>query len=458
MKQLYVLFLPRQVTTLFLILCSCHMVLIVNWIRIPSGEVLETISEDTEASSLKENAVLESFPYSSRNSLSSNKVQPVLKGLNRIDKTHNTLAGVTGSREITGQRHILGLLFANASEKVKQSFPKLTMHGYKDSAFDGHRITDDILFMNKSLQISSEVQNLRVQKSVKDKRPWSFNYLINPRFMCSDDDENNVSVHSIILVHSHPANKPQREAIRSTWGKRAKRLVSDIQFRLVFVLGISDRDSSNYKQYLRVQREATLYNDILLGEFDDTYQNLTLKSLFALQWVSDFCDSTQYSVKTDDDTFLYTEPFRTLMSFSRNTSLFGALNVNAKVMRSGQWNVPHELYPDAHYPPYCTGCIYVLSTQIIADLLKAAEHTKVIPVEDVFITGILPHIYGLTCSNHDAFPQWFVSTNHKNKCELLKKNIIALHNVPFEQMFKIQDMLDGKYNSNICHADISKYS
>lgn len=48
---------------------------------------------------------------------------------------------------------------------------------------------------------------------------------------------------------------------------------------------------------MQVATEAKQYNDLIVGEFNDTYRNLTLKTLTGLSWVSQHCLHTSFVVK-----------------------------------------------------------------------------------------------------------------------------------------------------------------
>lgn len=54
----------------------------------------------------------------------------------------------------------------------------------------------------------------------------------------------------------------------------------------------------------RIQRENEAYDDVIVEDFRDTYNNLTIKSLMLLKWVKNNCNSTNYVMKTDDDVYI----------------------------------------------------------------------------------------------------------------------------------------------------------
>ena len=43
---------------------------------------------------------------------------------------------------------------------------------------------------------------------------------------------------------------------------------------------------------------------MVLGDFLDTYHNLSYKNVFGKLWVSEFCEQADFVVKTDDDMFI----------------------------------------------------------------------------------------------------------------------------------------------------------
>ncbi|NXJ86951.1 B3GT2 galactosyltransferase, partial [Trogon melanurus] len=53
-----------------------------------------------------------------------------------------------------------------------------------------------------------------------------------------------------------------------------------------------------------LEEESRAHRDILQQDFADTYNNLTLKTLMGLEWVSKHCPGAAYVVKADRDVFL----------------------------------------------------------------------------------------------------------------------------------------------------------
>jgi beta-1,3-galactosyltransferase 1 len=51
--------------------------------------------------------------------------------------------------------------------------------------------------------------------------------------------------------------------------------------------------------------EARQEQDIVQGDFADTYRNLSYKNIMGKLWVATFCEQAQFVVKTDDDMYVW---------------------------------------------------------------------------------------------------------------------------------------------------------
>ena len=272
-------------------------------------------------------------------------------------------------------------------------------------------------------------------------------FLIDASWLCSKDPEDSTvqDAFLLVLVHSRPDTPAQRHAIRDTWGRLSRKFHGDRQTRLLFLLGDISASPS-------VIRESRLYRDIALVRLQDTYRNLTLKALAGLHWIQKFCNQVSFVLKTDDDVYFHLPhllQFLDTSSFSGRTPvILGSLNRNSSVLRYGLWEVDERDFPGERYPPYCSGNSYLLSTPAVLSLVSAARHVPTLPLEDVYLTGVLPPTAGLQCRHHPAFPHWITGDTQDNLCQLRSGWLFGIHNVHYNRMYRIQRFLDRGSNQS----------
>ena len=197
----------------------------------------------------------------------------------------------------------------------------------------------------------------------------------------------------IIYIHSGANNAKRRQSLRTTWasGQLFKRPIT----KVAFMIGVS----SNPRSFESLIQEFKEHSDLVVGNFIDTYNNLTLKSIMALKWISTYCTNAKQAIKADDDVFVNIIEVMTLIRkqsqqkrlitcpiFQKNT-----MPILRDPKSCMKWcAVPSEFPGDKTYPRYCSGTAYTLSVDIIGDLYQAALQTRYFFIDDVFTTGLLP--------------------------------------------------------------------
>jgi len=246
--------------------------------------------------------------------------------------------------------------------------------------------------------------------------------------------------------------------------------------RTVFMFGLSSNPVLNAV----VRQESKKHQDIIMEDFVDTYNNLTLKTMMGLKWVTYFCGNAQFVYKVDDDMFVNTgNLIRYLRQFMReaereaqnqpattekvktrplyplhavtsraNVSSM-ATNMNpttsstivASTMdnfvggtkckacapfrnNSFKWFIEEAAYTDAHYPPFCFGPSYVMSMKAAKRIFAASKDVPFFHLEDVYTTG-------LVAAQKLAFPiiSVFGMFNYRYQWDLcfFKMRLIASH-------------------------------
>lgn len=124
----------------------------------------------------------------------------------------------------------------------------------------------------------------------------NFDYRINQP-ACDKD------VKALILIHTAITNVGKRNLIRSTWASRS--YINRTPLRVIFLLGgVSRGLGQTWQDY--IEREAQHNGDMIQGNFQDAYRNMTYKHVMALKWFNENCAHAQLLVKVDDDVFMNT--------------------------------------------------------------------------------------------------------------------------------------------------------
>ncbi|EDO48262.1 predicted protein [Nematostella vectensis] len=189
----------------------------------------------------------------------------------------------------------------------------------------------------------------------------------------------------LVIVTSTPSARARRDLIRSTWGD-ANNTDITVRWKLVFNLGQSSSNEINSQ----VVTEASLFNDVFMGEFTDTYMNLVLKVFAAFSWANKIdCD---YILKADEDVYINLPQLVTwLKRPGVPDSLYGgALAKNTGVYRY-PWHkhfISYKTYKSDKLHTYCRGPFYILSHNVLSSIIQREVFRDVFPIEDAYV-GLL---------------------------------------------------------------------
>lgn len=230
------------------------------------------------------------------------------------------------------------------------------------------------------------INEVKVYKEVVN--PFSFKYLLNPgEKICGPD--HGKDVYLLVLVNTAPHYYQRRNSLRNTWASVA--MFKDI--RVVYVMGSVEERRSLTKH---LQLESNLYGDIVQGDFEDGYRKLVEKGRMALKWTTDYCSNAKYILKIDDD--MLVNMFFLLRHLSRletSNELKDKTIVCAyqgaglmSVIRDpyNKWYVSVDEYSPAAYSQYCSGCAYVMTSDLIKDMYNVAFYIKYVWVDDFFLS------------------------------------------------------------------------
>ena len=212
------------------------------------------------------------------------------------------------------------------------------------------------------------------------------NHFICPKY----NRQNKLLVFIYVLVSVD--NFKNRQAIRNTWANlTANDLTSS--YRVIFCVGLSKDQDVNKK----LIKENQIYNDILQGDFNDSYQVLINKSLMVFKWISTHCSHARFILKIDHDVVLN---INGLVEFLNNyinnitnknkisNVLIGNIFQKSSPIRDfkSKWFVSFEKYNKTFYDPFPSGPAYLFSFDLSQSMYeKSSTFKSPVSMEDVYV-------------------------------------------------------------------------
>ncbi|CAJ0606243.1 unnamed protein product [Cylicocyclus nassatus] len=194
----------------------------------------------------------------------------------------------------------------------------------------------------------------------------------------------------IATVLSIANHTEERQAVRETWA--SERESKFIKTHYVIVFFIISATSKNDLQI--VQKEQEEYDDLIVTDLHEAFKNLHLKVYASMVFHQQYCPSAQFLMKVDDDVALNLD--RMVDTWKRDNESIRSIfchvwkkphpnrNINSK------YYIPKNVWPSEHYPPFCSGPMYIMgreASQLILDY--APSFTPLGGLDDPFYTGII---------------------------------------------------------------------
>ena len=199
----------------------------------------------------------------------------------------------------------------------------------------------------------------------------------------------------VMVIYSGILNQEARRVIRNTYGN--KKLLNKLNIRHVFVIGKFANSGKNL-DWNKVLTEQGKYQDIIIGDFVDTYSNLSYKGLTALKFINRYCQKAKWVIKVDDDvlTDLPTVMFLLRHYYTNHKlTMFGYKNPFSTPflceVEMHKWCInSSSIYAKiGHYPPYLSGPGYVLTNDLVPLMIRQAARKPPFVIDDVYMTGII---------------------------------------------------------------------
>lgn len=212
-----------------------------------------------------------------------------------------------------------------------------------------------------------------------------------PVFMIGNNSICDDNVEILVYIQSAWENFLKRRLLRRTWA--SSKVVRDKRVKAFFILGrpkfVNDQ--------VRINNEQLLHGDIVEGDFVDSYQNISIKSIIALSWASKFCRHVKYVIKSDDDIFvnLYAIADKILPLMSHESTSIACHVVKegtSPIVRDpkSKWYIPPNIFPNmTHFPRFCSGYLVVMTAKTVSALLSRSKYYPLLQVDDIYVFGQL---------------------------------------------------------------------
>ncbi|XP_020280510.1 beta-1,3-galactosyltransferase 5 [Pseudomyrmex gracilis] len=205
------------------------------------------------------------------------------------------------------------------------------------------------------------------------------------------------------IVTSYAGDPSARSALRRAY---ADEELQALGIRRIFLLGTlnSDAERRTRVSQAALADESRRFGDVLQGDFQDTYRNLTLKHLMGLRWATENCKYVRYIMKMDDDIVvnLYEIVEKIRSGITEKNSLTGYILKNMIPVRepANKWYVSKTEYAGNVYPDFVSGWLYITDPSVASRLINRADSSpEYFWIDDVFVTGILRQALNIKIQN-----------------------------------------------------------
>ncbi|BHF80383.1 hypothetical protein SprV_0702351000 [Sparganum proliferum] len=277
----------------------------------------------------------------------------------------------------------------------------------------------------------------------------SVRYLRLPKNVCDRSAQPGRQHSVVIIVKSGIYNFRNRQLLRDAYLGQVNDQNSEIA--MVFSLGIPrqsggrlfqrdgyvvslpDRagDSLDYYQarplevMTLLRREDEANHDLIIGDYEDTYYNLTLKMLHSFQWAAGLCASQKPTFVFADDDFAFSvDKIRQIIAnrsvSARGKMAVGVLRRASESIRHGKspayekWSVSKREIPWPIHAPHTSGAFYMLGYEVVEELAAGMYFTRPLSLDDVWL-GMIATKLGVSYEQVPGMYQFFDPKIHRRK-------------------------------------------
>ncbi|CAH2084334.1 unnamed protein product [Euphydryas editha] len=179
---------------------------------------------------------------------------------------------------------------------INQLLPELAK-ALQNNMVDTDNVTPEKRFDDENGDMLPEFD---MNKELNDEEDLNIDYDYDTNIMKIPPKgyEDNPDLDKVLTLLKKSKDFPKNEIPDNESGN------ADVDFKLVFLLGLPSQENDTEIQE-KIEEEVDKYGDVIQEGFIDSYNNLTLKSIMMLKWVTNNCnESVRYILKTDDDMYV----------------------------------------------------------------------------------------------------------------------------------------------------------
>ena len=227
---------------------------------------------------------------------------------------------------------------------------------------------------------------------------WVNRKLDDIKFVATYQQKICIGDESILMtVLSAAGDLNSRKAVRQTWG--SIRMYLGHKIALVFFIGAS-RDK-NISQSITLEMER--YGDVVLLDYTDSFEFLTMKTVLAMKWTLMHCPKVKYVLRATDDIFFsYKKLFVHLTNFSLDavSGVYFGCGVHGYddrgISTKGRSAIVSEVkWTNLMWPPFVSGSFVILGMDTIVNMYTLSCRTPLTFPDDTYL-GVLAEMLGYT--------------------------------------------------------------
>ncbi|KAM4585500.1 beta-1,3-galactosyltransferase 5-like isoform 1-T2 [Odontesthes bonariensis] len=274
-----------------------------------------------------------------------------------------------------------------------------------------------------------------VSSSAVDPGPYHVAYPRNYKFIMDETPTcKTTTPFLIVIIPVAPNEEATRNAIRNTWGK--EKVVLDQLVETLFIIGLPGGHDAEQQQE-KLKQENERHHDLIQSNFQDSYHNLTIKTMLMLEWLVQHCAEASFVLKVDSDVLLNVKNLVELLldpNTAKQNYMTGLVWWHSPVLRNpfNKFYMPKYVIPESEYPPYPLGMAYVMSLDLPRKILDVSPQIKAIFIEDAYLGMCLKRL-GISPTDPPEETMFLVNPQHPlSSCSLSK--VIAVMTTDISQM------------------------